>query len=599
MELKELCINNFLSVDHVKLDLKDQGLLLITGHSEDEGGANGVGKSTVGRNALCYVLFGETVNGDRGDILINDRRGENLRVNVVFQIGDVEYRVLRKRRPNCLEVYENGMEVTRKTAKETQELINTILGTTKELFLFSDVFGQGKKSTFLELTPGDQKNLIEEILPLEQTNDWLVKTSITEVEIEMELRAKQEIRDIHNGQLIGTRKALESIKEEALKWEEGKLKKLGNLQIQLTKTVDDYTVIAAHIETLKTELKSIDLSFFLGVDLLYKTTEQQITEDKTYKEILIRNLETFKKNKDICLTCQRPITTEESEKYLEEMNDRIEKKNFSIAQRKIRFDDLIVSKKKYEDLAVKQDQLKREIDNLEKNVMPLCNKTKLEQEIETLNNEESPFRRSLDALLEKEGELIAALLRLGNQLLVLQEEKTVVSRWKKAYGKDIPLILFNMACPFLEEKTNEYLSLLNNGQITVKIDTIKELKSGEERRDFSISVRSDTGGSIYSLLSGGEQQIVNFAASLALSDLAEAQWQGSSKFAILDEPFTNLDPRNSDNVLNFLTTHFLKKKKTVILISNEERLKQSIPNKIELTKKNGMTIMENNNESTN
>jgi len=181
---------------------------------------------------------------------------------------------------------------------------------------------------------------------------------------------------------------------------------------------------------------------------------------------------------------------------------------------------------------------------------------------------------------------------LSSVLTVKRQEQEGVSFWKNAYTKDIPLLLFNHACPFLEERTNNYLSDLNNSQIRVKFSTVKTLKSGDAKRDFNITVRSKTGGEDYSLLSGGEQQMVNFAISLALSDLAETQFRGGSKMAVLDEPFTNLDARNCESVINFLNTQFLTKRNTVLLISNEDSLKQSIPKRINIVKKNGVSTLQ-------
>ena len=86
--------------------------------------------------------------------------------------------------------------------------------------------------------------------------------------------------------------------------------------------------------------------------------------------------------------------------------------------------------------------------------------------------------------------------------------------------------------------------------------------------------------------------MVNFSISLALSDLAETQFSGSSSFAILDEPFTNLDARNCESVISFLNTQFSDKKKTILLISNEDTLKQSIPKRINVVKEKGKSTLQ-------
>jgi len=78
-------------------------------------------------------------------------------------------------------------------------------------------------------------------------------------------------------------------------------------------------------------------------------------------------------------------------------------------------------------------------------------------------------------------------------------------------------------------------------------------------------------------LSGGERQIASFAVGLALSELADSISGSPSNLMILDEPFTEMDEVNCENVVNYVTTELTNRKATILLISNDDRMKALIP----------------------
>ncbi|KKK73716.1 hypothetical protein LCGC14_2891050 [marine sediment metagenome] len=146
-------------------------------------------------------------------------------------------------------------------------------------------------------------------------------------------------------------------------------------------------------------------------------------------------------------------------------------------------------------------------------------------------------------------------------------------------------------CPFLENKTNGYLADLNNGQIKVSFSTVKVMKSGDEKDEFCVTARSDTGSTTFELFSGAEKQLTSFAVGMALSDLAALQTSGASKFMILDEPFLYQSPENCENLVNFITQK-LGDKATILLISNEDNLINLVPNRVNVVKRNGVSSLE-------
>ncbi len=83
--------------------------------------------------------------------------------------------------------------------------------------------------------------------------------------------------------------------------------------------------------------------------------------------------------------------------------------------------------------------------------------------------------------------------------------------------------------------------------------------------------------------------MVSFAIGLALADLASCKTASKPEFLILDEPFSELDERNSEAIVDYLTGDFGKTKDTLLLISNEASLQGLIPERIHVVKEKGVS----------
>lgn len=205
----------------------------------------------------------------------------------------------------------------------------------------------------------------------------------------------------------------------------------------------------------------------------------------------------------------------------------------------------------------------------------------------------NPYTEQLKDLATRNQRLQSLYTQATEEANKLARDIEHLDFWTATFGKDFKTYLFNKACPFLQSRTAKHLFGLGNSQLKVEFSTTKELKSGEERSGFSTHVYSETGGTGFDSLSGGEQQMVSFAVGLALADLAETQVQGASHFLILDEPFMALDDRNCENLVNYLSNELTSKRETILLISNEDNIKSLIPSRIHVEKNGGITRLAN------
>jgi DNA repair exonuclease SbcCD ATPase subunit len=225
----------------------------------------------------------------------------------------------------------------------------------------------------------------------------------------------------------------------------------------------------------------------------------------------------------------------------------------------------------------------------------IANATKmLVREKEAAQNRVNPYdstRAEIEhELTIAEMEKLNASTKVGSLL----GEYEHLDYWRGVYSKELKLKLFEDACPFLDARTAYHMANLRNEQIHVEFTTIRRLATGKVKEEFNVNVWSETGGTGFDSLSGGEQQMVSFACGLALADLSSSISSGASGFLILDEPFSELDGRNSEAIVDYLTGSLGSGKSTVFLISNEETLKGLVSNRIHVVKSRGVSNVQEN-----
>lgn len=170
--LQKLRVKNFLSVGNVEqtVDLNKCDLTLILGENLDLGGdgaRNGVGKTLI-LQAISYALFGAAINQIRKDNLINKTNQKGMLVTLDYSVGDIQYRIVRGRKPNVLRFYINSVEQqgtddAQGENRETQEVIERVLAMTHDMF--QHIVGLNSYTTpFLGMKVSDQRTIIEQLL---------------------------------------------------------------------------------------------------------------------------------------------------------------------------------------------------------------------------------------------------------------------------------------------------------------------------------------------------------------------------------------------------------------------------------------------------
>lgn len=275
-----LKLTNFTSYgnDLPPLDLSQVRLAAITG-------ANGAGKSSL-LDALTWAVWGWSRSGDDADKLIKLGQTQ-MAVEYEFDLDDTRYKIIRQRKKgktgtSSLELFAckigttNGVNLTEGRIKDSQEKIINILHLNYETFTASSYLRQGNADEFTRQTPNRRKEILAQILGLENYDELAEK-------------AKEKVKDIN----IQTQ----------------------TLDYQLEE-IDRELALSSEYESKKSEAETaVQIA-----EANKNRTSAQIKELQTQKEGLITQHENYRKLQD-SLT----MAIEERDKIVEQGQERAER----------------------------------------------------------------------------------------------------------------------------------------------------------------------------------------------------------------------------------------------------------------------------------
>ena len=119
----------------------------------------------------------------------------------------------------------------------------------------------------------------------------------------------------------------------------------------------------------------------------------------------------------------------------------------------------------------------------------------------------------------------------------------------------------------------------------------RERRIGIPSEEMDIKISDEVGTRSYETFSGGEAFRINFALRIALSKLLARRSGAPLPILFIDEGFGSQDTAGQDRLreaIQSIQTDFEK----IIVITHIEQIKESFPNRIEVTKtSNGSTFV--------
>jgi len=153
---------NFMSWEDLEFDFQS-GVTLISGFNQDDGTSEGSGKSAI-LNALCWGLYGKIPKNTNIDDVIRDGQKN---CSVELEIGPYTIARIRNPKKNDLYIALDSVKSRGKDAKETQKMIEDLIGLSYDAFTQSVYFAQNYPKKFVTASEEDKVKIISEIQSLQ------------------------------------------------------------------------------------------------------------------------------------------------------------------------------------------------------------------------------------------------------------------------------------------------------------------------------------------------------------------------------------------------------------------------------------------------
>lgn len=625
---KHLHTKRFQSLDDIKLDIDDKGVVVIKGinNYEDNVKSNGSGKSSI-FESIIFALYGETSNGitDPENRVLNN----GYEVSLSLSIDNVDYQITRSKENGKSKVellqYIDGVpnDISGRNKTDANKIILNLLNISKELFLDSVFLAQGVSTNLSTLSPTARKERLEILTGTEKLIEDF-KSYIKERQLEYETKCteltlnKSKIEG--NIQSLNDQKNTLRAKIEEIKVEIERYKSLGNIEdidnnikiceneiVQIEQTIQDIEQSIAESQTkintlketkqsIETEKELINTKLVAQRELVYKLNSNL---DNLQNNIAIHNRDIDRLNNDIeairnsdtCPTCGRKYDNANEEhiqqtisKYNAEINQHladIEKINNQIAEDTNSYNlEVEVGKK-----------LKSDYDTLQSKVQEINNLIQIEETNQTNQTNQTKNQRNF-------------ISNKQTQIKELQAKKEEILKVKvpdtteyENMIRDIELNITNLHNDIqnIETEWNAQNDLVDtckySQQLITKpfrtyllqnsINLLNEKLAYLSRKLFSnekdiITINGDDskldirlGDSSYESLSGGEKTRVNMCLLLAQKYLASNIGNIECNIIVLDEVLGQCDSEAEMNIIDLIIEE-LQSVSSIIFIGHKE-----------------------------
>lgn len=635
MKFPEIDIENFLTIGKAKLQLDDRGLLLIQGVNESDTSAssNGSGKSSL-VDALAWCIYGETARGVSGDKVVNNKTKKDCSVAVKIIDDTMEYRVTRYRKhatgKNSVTVHQRELstgattDLSKGTDKETQEVINRIMGCSLDVFMGAIYAGQEKMPDLPGMTDKNLKLLVEEAAGTEELAEAYAEARTRALKVEAEynvaathLKATSQRVEEAGKEVTEAEEQVKLFNENRKARARAKLEPVTSEQAR----IDDFTTALAGAtseESLKKQLATLQekIDGRRGQEAQLKALQ---VEERTLgeKEARFRQsvaqlkaaVETAKKNlADVdsqvgkpCAECGKPyhehdltdaraMRQKAVESRMEDLTGYVNEARKAIADRTKKAEEITAFEATLPDVSETLSQ----INDLNKSLGDIAT---MKREIETATKaieahkaaakacltEPNPWEAVRDKRKEAVDRLTADVVSAQAGVKAAEDKLEMYKHAVDVFGPaGVRAHILDTVTPYLNERTSDYLGTMADGNINATWSTLSKNAKGEIKEKFNIDVVHAEGGDNFASLSGGEKRKVRIAANLALQDLKALSATKPIDLWIGDEIDHALDEPGLERLMTLLDRK-AKERGTVVVISHNS-LSDWIDNVITVTK---------------
>jgi len=496
-------------------------------------GTNGSGKSTM-LDALCFALFGKPFRNVNKPNLLNSINGKDCVVEVEFDIGSKEYKIVRGIKPNIFEIYQDGVLINQDASvRDYQDYLERfIVKLNYKSFTQIVILGSASFTPFMQLSASDRRAIIEDLLDIQifSTMNGLVRERLS----------------VNKENMIVKKSDTELLKQRYTLKKEHQDKLNEDKEVKVNGYASEIQSCRETIRTLHREIDDLERQKQTYTEICSKIpeNEKKITAFKKVESKIESKIsqvgtdrEFYEHNAD-CPTCRQAITLEFKEGHLGNLLSKEQEliTGLTELQTKITEHETLLASLRSDEQKLHAVRIELATKQTGKAGLEAAI-AKLEKQIADLNTtEENADANELVVLNEQ-------ITTAENELRDLIEEKsyhdTAASLLRDS---GIKTKIIKQYLPIINKLVNKYLASLDFFVNFNLDESFKETIKSRHRDDFS-----------YHNFSEGEKQRIDMALMLTWRAVAKLKNSSNTNLLILDEVFdSSLDTTGTEELMKIL-----------------------------------------------
>jgi DNA repair exonuclease SbcCD ATPase subunit len=500
-------------------------------------GENGAGKSTI-LDAICFALFNKGFRDISKPQLLNSINLKNLEVELEFNIGSKEYKIIRGHKPARFEIHLNGKQLNQEAdSRDFQRYLeDNILKLNYKSFTQIVILGSASFTPFMQLQPNHRREIIEDLLDIRifSTMNVLLKEKAREL--------ADKIKNLDGD--ITVQKERVKLQDEYIRTLQGdQQKRAAELQALIDTTTLEIetnssavTVLEAKITALQTSIADEDTT----IDKARKLTDlQRKMTDRINK---VQSEISFYHDNDNCPTCSQGLPHDLKEQQITDHTAKI-------AEIETGMTELTAEIERTQARLDAIHAISTEINGINREVITYNNAIIAGQKyIQKLQTEQGTYTES-DTNIDEERQRLKALARdvvtLSGEKAALNEEKyyqEIAASLLKDTG--IKTKVIRQYLPVINKLVNKYLTAMDFFVHFELDEAFNETIKSRHRDEFS-----------YASFSEGEKQRIDLALVFTWRTIAKMKNSANTNLLLLDEVFdSSLDGTGTEYLMNLLNT---------------------------------------------
>lgn len=499
-------------------------------------GENGAGKSTF-LEALCVGLFGKPFRNINKPQLVNSINKKDCVIEIEFDIGEKQYKVIRGIKPNVFEIYLNGELLNQDAAARDYQayLEEHVLKLTYKSFTQIVILGSASFVPFMQLPTAHRREIIEDLLDINIFS--LMNSNLKERLSEIKDQAKNIQSD------LSIMKNKVEVQDRYVKTlESDNQTKLDSINNNITESEEESKKIQLAVEKIQLQISELSATISDNDEIAEK--HKSISQAKRDITSKIRNiqeqLEFFNENEN-CPVCKQELDPVHEQRHINEFTGKIkdlEKELFILNE-----DFELVQKR----LASIID-IQSKIAEHQSSIAEYRGKhTGLKQYIAKLQKELESSKSSVNITDEK-----MKLKDLAKDALVITKRQSEINEDKYYHDicatllKDggIKTRIIKQFLPVINKLINKYLAELDLF-ISFELDeSFEETIKSRHRDDFS-----------YASFSEGEKMRIDLAILFTWRTIARLKNSANTNLLICDETLDgSLDPTSTESLMKIFSS---------------------------------------------